>query len=60
MQLVQIFASRTGWLDTYNKYMKLQPEEFYATGMDKLARIPFNREQVIIELANRMAVGVAR
>ena len=57
MQSVQIFASRTGWLDTYKIYMKLQPGEFYAAGMDKLPRIPLDREQGIIDLANRMAVA---
>ena len=50
-------CSRTGWPDTYKKYMKLQPEEFYAAGMGKLPRIPFDREQGIIDLANRMAVA---
>ena len=54
MQWVQIFASRTGWLDTYKKYMKLQN---YAADMDKLPRIPLDREQGIIDLANRMAVA---
>ena len=57
MQLVQMFASRTGWLDTYKIYMKLQPGEFYAAGMDKLPRIHFDRDQGIIKLANRMAVA---
>ena len=57
MQSVQIFASRTGWLDTYKKYMKLQPREFYAAGMDKLPRIPFDREQGIINMANQMVVA---
>ena len=57
MQSVQIFASRTGGLDTYKIYMKLQPGEFYAAGMDKLPRKPFDREQGIIDLANRMAVA---
>ena len=57
MQSVQIFASRTGSLNTYKKYMKLQPVEFYAAGMDKLPRIPFDRERGIIDLANRMAVA---
>ena len=52
-----MFASRTGWLDTYKIYMKLQPGEFYAAGMDKLPRIHFDRDQGIIELANRMAVA---
>ena len=42
---MQIFASRTGWLDTSKIYMKLQPVEFHAAGMDKLPRIPFDREQ---------------
>ena len=37
--------------------MKLQPGEFYAAGMDKLPRIPFDREQEIIALANRIAVA---
>ena len=37
--------------------MKLQPEEFYAAGMDKLPRIPFDREQGIIDLGNRIAVA---
>ena len=37
--------------------MKLQSGEFYAAGMDKLPRIPFDREQGIIDLANRMAVA---
>ena len=45
------------WLDTSKIYIKLQPGEFYATGMDKLPRIPFDREQGIIDLANRMAVA---
>ena len=54
---MQIFASRTGWLDTYKKYMKLQPGQFYAAGMDKLPRIPFDREQGIIDLANQMAAA---
>ena len=57
MQWVQIFACRTGWLDTSKKYMKLQPGEFYAAGMEKLPRIPFDREQGIIDLANQMAVA---
>ena len=57
MQSVQIFASRTGWLGTYKIYMKLQPGEFCAAGMDKLPRKPFDREQGIIDLANRMAVA---
>ena len=57
MQSEQIFASSTGWLDTCKIYMKLQPGEFYAAGMDKLPRIPFDRKQVIIDLANRMAVA---
>ena len=56
MQSVQIFASRTGCLDTSKIYTKLQPREFYAAGMDKLPRISFDREQVVIDLANRMAV----
>ena len=54
---MQIFASGTGWFDTYKKYMKLQLGEFYAAGMDKLPRIPFDREQGIIDLVNRMAVA---
>ena len=37
--------------------MKLQPEQFYAAGMDKLFRIPFDRELGIIDLANQMAVA---
>ena len=37
--------------------MKLQPGEFYAASMDKLRRIPFDCEQEIIDLANRMAVA---
>ena len=57
MQSVQIFASRTGWLDTSKIYMKLQPGEFYAAGMDKLPKIPFDREQGIIDLANRTTVA---
>ena len=57
MQSLQFFASRTGWLDTSKIYMKLQPGEFYAAGMDKLPRIPFDREQEIIALANRIAVA---
>ena len=57
MQSVQIVASRTGWLDTSNIYMKLQLGENYAAGMDKLPRMPFDREQGIIDLANRMAVA---
>ena len=57
MQSVQIFASRTGWLDTFKIYMKLQPGEFYAAGMNKLPRKPFDRGQGIIDLANRMAVA---
>ena len=57
MQSVPIFASRTGWLDTYKIYMKLQPGVLYAAGMDKLPRIPFDREQGIIDLTNRMAVA---
>ena len=52
-----IFASRTGWLDTDKKYMKLQPGEFYATGMNKLPRIPLGRERGITDLANRMVVA---
>ena len=55
MQWVQMFASRTGWLET--KYTKLHPGEFYAAGMDKLPRIPFDREQEIIDLANQMAAA---
>ena len=47
----------SGWLDAYQKYMKLQPGEFYAAGMDKLPRIPFDREQGIIDLAQQMAVA---
>ena len=60
MQSVQIFASRTGWLDTYKKYIQVYE---IATGgvlcgaVDKLPRIPFDREQGIIDLANRMAVA---
>ena len=57
MQTVQTFASRTGWLDTSKIYMKLQPVEFYAANMDKLPRIPFDREQGLIDLANRMAIA---
>ena len=57
MQSVQIFASRTGWLDSSKISMKLQPGKFYSAGMDKLPRIPFDREQGIIDLANRMAVA---
>ena len=52
-----IGTSRTGWLDTYRKYMKLHAEEFYVAGMNKLPRIPFGREQGITDLANRMAVA---
>ena len=54
---MQIFASRTGWLDTSKIYMKLQPGECYAAGMNKLRRIPSDREQGIVDLANRMAVA---
>ena len=57
MQSVQIFASRTGWLDTYKIYMKLQPGEFYAAGMDRMPRKPFDREEGIIDLANGRAVA---
>ena len=42
---------------THKIYIKLQPGEFYAAGMDKLPRIPFDREERIINLANRMAVA---
>ena len=51
MQSVQMFASRTGWLG------KLHPGEFYAAGMNKIPRIPFERERGITDLANRMAVA---
>ena len=37
--------------------MKLEPGKFSAAGMNKLPRIPFDREQGIIDLANRMAVA---
>ena len=33
-----------------------QPGEFHAAGMDKSPRIPVDREQGIIDLANRMPV----
>ena len=53
---MQSFASRSGWLDTYQIYMKLQPGDFYAAGMDKLPRISFDHEQGIIG-ANRIAIA---
>ena len=37
--------------------MKLQSGEFSAAGMDKLPRIPFDRKEGIIDLANQMAVA---
>ena len=57
MHFVQIFASRTGWLETSKIYMKLQPGKFSAAGMDKLPRIPFDRQQEITDLANRMTLA---